>query len=418
MYKSIRQKYFIENDLVKSISILFEYTARKEDPLMSNKYREIISSIFHNIKVIFHFAEFSRIYQSFEDFNQCFESNSQGTQAVFKFCLDNKIKLIYSATSATLGNKGEDKNLSPYAFTKSKNLELLENFKKWFSFRYEVVYFYNVYGEKQICKGDMATVIGIFEDHFKKKKKLPVVRPGTQVRRFTHVYDTVKEIYNNPIKYLSGIDDDYNLININPKLATTIQKEVGEASAESFTKLYDRRFRYGFNHVSNLDQSRNGLAHEIASRKDKTYHSVPSIESTDSILTALWELDRFPLLVVLDPIHAEEQLHTFANHYRDILDSNEQSVLFRSEEKDAGFNQLIKDRKLNNWVDKTTKVVYISKNKLPKLIVKNDWKPTAVLSYNSKVDRHIDFYNNFNCDLIIYREESLSPFRRYSKYYG
>jgi UDP-glucose 4-epimerase len=111
---------------------------------------------------------------------------------VFNFSLKNKIKLIYSATSASLGNSGKDMNLSPYAFSKAKNLELLENFKKWFNFRYEVVYFYNVYGEKQICKGDMATVVGIFEDHFKSGKKLPVVKPGTQARRFTHVVDTVK----------------------------------------------------------------------------------------------------------------------------------------------------------------------------------------------------------------------------------
>jgi len=83
-------------------------------------------------------------------------------------------------------------NLSPYAFSKAKNLELLENLKKWFNFRYEVIYFYNVYGQRQICKGDMATVVGIFEHHFKMGKKLPVVRPGTQVRRFTHVFDTVK----------------------------------------------------------------------------------------------------------------------------------------------------------------------------------------------------------------------------------
>ena len=108
------------------------------------------------------------------------------------FALKNKIKLIYSATSASLWNNGHDMNLSPYAFSKSKNLELLENFKRWFNFWYEVVYFYNVYGEKQICKGDMATVVGIFEDHFKNRKKLPVVRPGAQVRRFAHIYDTVK----------------------------------------------------------------------------------------------------------------------------------------------------------------------------------------------------------------------------------
>ena len=232
------------------------------------------------------------------------------------------------------------------------------------------------------------------------------------------IYNKIKVINDNPQQYLSGINDNYNLININPKLATTIQKEVGEASAESFTKLYDRRFRYGFNHVANLDQSRNELAHKIASRKDKIYHSVPSIESTDSILTALWKLDRFPLLVILDPIYAEEQLHTFANHYRDILDPQEQSVLFRSEDKDAGFNQLIKDRKLNNWVDISTKVVYISKSKLPKLLVKNEWKPSATFSFSSSMDRFVNSYVSFNCDLIVYREEHMSPMRRHSKYYG
>ena len=82
-----------------------------------------------NIHTLFHFGEFSRIYQSFKYMNECIETNSIGTHAVFNFCLKNKIKLIYSATSASLGNKGRDKNLSPYAFSKSKNLEMLENLK-------------------------------------------------------------------------------------------------------------------------------------------------------------------------------------------------------------------------------------------------------------------------------------------------
>ncbi len=144
------------------------------------------------INTIFHFGEFPRIYQSFLKMNECIESNSVGSNAVFNFCLKNKIKLIYSATSASLGNKGNDKNLSPYAFTKAKNLELLENLKKWFNFKYEVIYFYNVYGPHQICHGNMSTVIGIFEEHYKRKKALPVVKPGTQSRRFTHISDTVE----------------------------------------------------------------------------------------------------------------------------------------------------------------------------------------------------------------------------------
>ena len=59
-------------------------------------------------------------------------------------------------------------NLSPYAFTKAKNLEMLENLKKWYHFKFEIIYFYNVYGPKQISKGDMVTVIGIFEEQYKK----------------------------------------------------------------------------------------------------------------------------------------------------------------------------------------------------------------------------------------------------------
>ena len=152
----------------------------------------LLKSCASKIHTIFHFGEFSRIYQSFIKVNECFTSNIEGSLCVFSFALKSKIRLIYSATSASLGNKGNDMNLSPYAFSKAKNLELLENLKKWFNFRYEVLYFYNVYGERQICKGDMATVVGIFEEHYKRGKKLPVVRPGTQIRRFTHVYDTVK----------------------------------------------------------------------------------------------------------------------------------------------------------------------------------------------------------------------------------
>ena len=153
-----------------------------------SKYKDQIISLFH-------FGEFSRIFQSFNRFDKCFQSNSIGTQATFKFCLDNRIKLIYSATSASLGNKGKDKNLSPYAFTKSKNLELLENLKNWFNFKYEIVYFYNVYGPRHIKSGEMATVIGIFEDQFKKSKPLTVVKPGTQTRRFTHIKDTINVCY-------------------------------------------------------------------------------------------------------------------------------------------------------------------------------------------------------------------------------
>ena len=196
-----------------------------------------------NIKSVFHFGEFARIYQSFLNMNECIDSNSVGSNAIFNFCLKNKIKLIYSATSASLGNSGKDKNLSPYAFTKSKNLELLENLKKWFNFKYEVIYFYNVYGPHQICKGQMATVIGIFEDHYKRNKPLPIVKPGTQTRRFTHINDTVNVCYlawkkNLCRHYSIANKKSYSLLEVAKMFKTKIKflsKRPGERYASALT---------------------------------------------------------------------------------------------------------------------------------------------------------------------------------------
>ena len=194
------------NKTTKKIISLDNYsTGSKKNHILSKRVKYIsgdtsqiekkLSKYKNKIHSIFHFGEFARIYQSFKKFEECFKSNSIGTNAVFKFCLKNNIKLIYSATSATLGNGGNDKNLSPYAFTKSKNLELLENLKTWFNFKYEVIYFYNVYGPGHIKKGPMATVIGIFEEQFKNKKPLTIVKPGNQSRKFTHINDTINVCY-------------------------------------------------------------------------------------------------------------------------------------------------------------------------------------------------------------------------------
>ena len=182
-YTSGTKKNHIKNSRVKYL---------KSDTKNISKTLKNYKSKIHSL---FHFGEFARIYQSFLKMDECINSNTIGSHEVFNFCFSNKIKLIYSATSASIGNNGLDKNLSPYAFTKAKNLEMLENLKKWYKFKYEVVYFYNVYGPKQIKTGSMATVIGIFEDQFKKKKPLSVVRPGTQSRRFTHIKDTIDACY-------------------------------------------------------------------------------------------------------------------------------------------------------------------------------------------------------------------------------
>jgi len=228
---------FVKNH-VKNKQVKYLKGSTKHIENLLRSYRGKIHSIFH-------FGEFARIYQSFKKINECFSSNIEGSSSVINFALKNKIRLVYSATSASLGNKGQDMNLSPYAFSKAKNLELLENLKKWFNFRYEVIYFYNVYGDRQICKGDMATVVGIFEDCFRLGKKLPVVRPGTQVRRFTHVFDTVKaSIFawkkNKSKHYSIASKQSYSVLELAKMFKSQIRylpKREGERFASALTKM-------------------------------------------------------------------------------------------------------------------------------------------------------------------------------------
>jgi UDP-glucose 4-epimerase len=190
------------------------------------------------IKVIFHFAEFSRIFQSFDNIQKCFSSNINGSLEVIKFCLENEIKIIYSATSASLGNDQKDQHLSPYVYSKSINMNLIMNLKSWFNLKYEIIYFYNVYGPRQITDSKMSAVIGIFCKQYLSKQALTVVLPGTQSRRFTHVKDIVEGCYkiwkrNKNDHYSISFSKSYTIKNV-AKMFSNKFKYIKERKGERF----------------------------------------------------------------------------------------------------------------------------------------------------------------------------------------
>ena len=235
----------IDNYSSGSIKNHFKSSRLKYIKDSSSNISKILKKHKSNIHTIFHFGEFSRIFQSFLKMDECIKSNSIGSHAVFNFCLSNNIKLVYSATSASIGNKGKDKNLSPYAFTKAKNLEMLENLKNWFNFKYEILYFYNVYGPKQISVGNMATVIGIFENQYKNNKPLTVVKPGSQSRRFTHIDDTIDACFyawkkNKCRHYSISNKKSYSILNVAKMFNTKIkfvETRKGERYASALTNM-------------------------------------------------------------------------------------------------------------------------------------------------------------------------------------
>ena len=213
----------------KIISLDNYFTGNKKNHIKNKRVKYIRGENFNiskildkykkQIKVIFHFGEFSRIYQSFLQIGKCLNYNLSGSYQVINFAAKNKIKIIYSASSSVIGNKGMDQNLSPYAWTKAKNIELIKNFNHWFKLNYEIVYFYNVYGPGQILNSHMSAVIGIFETQYKKNKSLTVVRPGNQKRDFTHISDIIRGCFlawkkGKQNEYMLGTNKQYSILEI------------------------------------------------------------------------------------------------------------------------------------------------------------------------------------------------------------
>ena len=236
----------------KIISIDNYYTGSKLNHLKNRKVKYIrldtrkinitknIDIIKFKPKFVFHFAEFSRIVPSFDHFEDCYNFNLQGTLNIILYANKKKAKLIYSGSSSKFGNI-KNEHLSPYSWTKSKNIEIIKNFSEWFGLNYTIVYFFNVYGENQIKKHFMSAVIGIFEEQYLEKKELTVVSPGTQKRDFTHIKDIINGTMLAAIKgkrkeYQIGSGKNYSLINVAKMFKCKI-KFIPERKGERFTSL-------------------------------------------------------------------------------------------------------------------------------------------------------------------------------------
>jgi len=176
-----------------------------------------ISDLTQNVDLVFHLGEYSKIVPSFKDTKKIIETNMYSTAKVVEFCKNNNVKLVYAGSSTKYADNGA--NESPYAFSKSKNTELIKNYGKWFGLKYSICYFYNNYGPYQdTCNDGWETVISIFEKQKKKGEPLTIVKPGTQRRNFTYVGDTVEGLIaasqTNNEEYQLSNEKSYNMFEL------------------------------------------------------------------------------------------------------------------------------------------------------------------------------------------------------------
>lgn len=190
-------------------------TGKRENHLAGVEYvcgdtKDINELIQFQPELVFHLGEYSRVERSFTDLDKVWESNSLGTFNVLKFCMRNNSKIVYAGSSTKFGDGGLGRLQTPYGWTKAANTELVKCFGDWYGIKYAITYFYNVFGSREIKRGDYATLIGIFTDCTKNGKPLPVVLPGTQERNFTHVDDIVSGLL---MVGESGLGDNFGIGN-------------------------------------------------------------------------------------------------------------------------------------------------------------------------------------------------------------
>jgi len=227
-------------------------------------------------------------------------------------------------------------------------------------------------------------------------------------KEIVEIYDNVFEIKQNVEKHIPCIKEGV-LYNLNENLIKIINEQT-----DNLTQVVDRHRRFG---IENFNQSPDGsLKNSIAYRTDKSIQIQPSLNTMDELFLSMYELNRFPIIVLLEESKAEEQLYEFYNSVKNLISNEEQSVLFRQEGQ-TEFNEFVKTKRLNNWVDKSTKIVYASTNKLPKVLLTADWTPIASITYNSSMNRQLSTFVSDRCDLVIYYDEHMSPFRRFSNLY-
>lgn len=155
-------------------------------------YHQVLDLLYgNNIELVYHLGEYSRVEQSFDDYEKCFKSNLDGTRNVLEYVKKHNIKLVYAGSSTKFTNEHTGYIQSPYAWSKKTNTELVIKYGEWFGLDYAITYFYNVYGNREIETGQYATLIAKYKRLMADNQPLPVVEPGIQRRNFTHIDDTI-----------------------------------------------------------------------------------------------------------------------------------------------------------------------------------------------------------------------------------
>ncbi len=167
-------------------------------------------------KYVFHLAALARIQPSIKDPLKWNDHNLTATLNLLWACKKAKVKkVVFSSSSSIYGDNKipfKESQLpdpkSPYALSKYVCERWCRLFYDMYNLDISILRYFNVYGKRQIIKGDYATVIGIFINQVKHSKPLTVVGDGKQKRDFTFIDDVVRA------NVLASLHEGFGIYNI------------------------------------------------------------------------------------------------------------------------------------------------------------------------------------------------------------
>jgi len=234
------------------------------------------------------------------------------------------------------------------------------------------------------------------------------------------IHQDVRQLYEqlcelNPNDVVPGVYEG-TIKNIPNNAVQFLKQEIGEVDRDHNLVLYkDRSIKYGL-HYFDSDMLANSLDHysylagKIANRTVPNISIDNSVFSIESIVLALEELHRLPLLIVI-PSQQPEVIVDIHKSLKNIILPQDTSVMFRLDNTQEGrpLNDWIKDMDLNNPLDETTKIVYTLDNRIPKPVLNSQWHPGTILSVAQSsilvsTKRILNYYADR--DLIVHFENS------------
>ena len=218
-----------------------------------------------------------------------------------------------------------------------------------------------------------------------------------------NIYNKIDVMQKNPDNHIPGIYKN-KFSNISQQVTEKYRKLFGEPNTENLFKFWDRRDHMGIKKVDEQDLQESCKNLTVLSKKIiKRTQPFINIDTTkwqlEQVVETLLELDRFPLLVVLphNDFKSLELLREIHSLLKNVVASEDVSVMHRRKNlTDSGkdYNDYIHEQKINNALANNTKIVYITNKKVPKPLVKSDWRPSTVICMDdsrsyTKVDSFI-----------------------------